>query len=276
VPTYNLNVNTPGIVHRLNIALTRARMMAVYGLTASNAFDGDLPADLPGESLPMRMQGEGGWDDADAKEQFHHWVLTNSLRDAVESIGTAFEEARTVSAIYALVREEGKTTLADYHRQVIGRQTSYHRLGLPQKISRLENLTDGAVVPTWREELLSINAARNCLVHRNGRVGQKDCNNGNVLTVSWYRLGIVAIAPDGAECEIGVGAVVEGGSKVAIKNLAATRDFAIGERVAFGVDEFSQICGTLFFFGGDIVEKVRKYGEALGVPTGGSSEGAEE
>ncbi|HCB51430.1 TPA: hypothetical protein DEP21_02535 [Patescibacteria group bacterium] len=62
-------------------------------------------------------------------------------------------------------------------------------LHIPIMIKRIENHLVNPLV--YKKQILSINKGRNCLVHRNGIVSEKDINNKeeDVLKIEWIRLG---------------------------------------------------------------------------------------
>jgi len=117
--------------------------------------------------------------------------------------------------------------------------------------------------PRCCEKILSINVARNCLVHRGGTVTEKDTNTSNVLEVKWTKLLMFLMNEDG-EKELVLGQIVEKDSVLGIRNQEQTKVFALGEQLKFSTEEFANIAWGLFLFGNDLVKKISRAGKEKG------------
>jgi hypothetical protein len=112
--------------------------------------------------------------------------------------------------------------------------------------------------------VLSINAARNCLVHRGGAVGPVDVDDNGKLVVRWTRFAVF-VRDSVGEREVVPPAKVEAGGEISIRNMQTERVFSLGQSIGFSVQEFSDLCWTLFLFASSASKIVEKYGRARGI-----------
>jgi len=108
------------------------------------------------------------------------------------------------------------------------------------------------------------NLARNCLVHRNGIVSHLDSNSDQGLVVKWRKLEIMATGPGGERVMTAM-ARVKAGESVFLRHAKDQKLFRKGEFVTFTVDEFGELCMTLFSFGQQLVQNKEQYGRSKGV-----------
>src|SRR2546430_1353332 len=114
----------------------------------------------------------------ETRAQFRSWVLANGLRDCVEALGTTLEWARKYCVFWSMPGTIAKTaegalrlsaqfTGNVWNSEMVAEAEKFDRLPLPKKFQYLENKFR-LERPELIDDVLSINAARNCLVHRGG------------------------------------------------------------------------------------------------------------
>lgn len=198
-----------------------------------------------------------------AREASEEWHVLHALREALESASGFLEEARRCCALYQLTTLE-KPLGADLHR-VDRESRQFHRLGLPLKIQRLRD--DFGVESGFGSHIVSLNEARNCIVHRDGVVTATDVAADGHLTVSWSRVALMARSPDGLEERLIEGPqLVQGGWSIVVGTRVTSRAFALGERVVFTFDDLVGMVWSHVYFVNTVAQAVQRYAEGLGIP----------
>lgn len=261
----SINVNLNGLRGELLRALQRATYLVACGLGSGEVITEEMFA-LPDVAFQMRYTSHINWSEEDAKKEFTEWVLLNGFREVTESIGVFLESAHRVLSLWSIAgkQQEGlQITGADWHEIMQGGEKRFHRLGLPDKLEHLEKEHGIKLTQAEEARLLSVNAARNCLVHRNGVVSERDVTSGDELVIQWIRMAVLAQDEDG-EKELVLGSMVEKDTVVAIRNTEVEKKFRLRERISFSVKEFSEISWSVFLVGERVVSLIQEYGLAKG------------
>lgn len=198
-----------------------------------------------------------------AKEEYKSWALCSGLRDCVEAISAFLEEVRRVCAVYSLKTME-EVRGGDWNARMVNEPRKFHRFGLPNKLRYLAETY--SLDTDLSEELLSINRARNCLVHRGGVVSERDTNEGDTLVVKWRRLEMTVRGETGERVVESPGHVFEAGEMLSVREGSASKTFHKGDSITFTPQEFSELGYTFFVFGQHLVKKLEDYGRECGVP----------
>ncbi|MEH6638665.1 MAG: hypothetical protein V7717_05285 [Porticoccaceae bacterium] len=259
----NVNINLNGLHGELQSSLQRIICLVATGLEANSDVD---PNEI---ALPTNIKSSFSNLDLN-KENFHiqytEWILSNGFRDAIESVSSFLESAHRVLAIWDLIEKQnsGAPIKGDEWNQIfqdVGNK--FHRLGLPDKLEHISKEHGIEVTDSYKEQILSINVARNCYVHRNGIVSDRDINEENTLKVKWSRLHTFLQNEDG-EKELVPGMLVEKESTVCVRFDENEKAFSLNEQLSFTVEEMSEILWCLFLFGNDLIMKISKFGEEKG------------
>jgi hypothetical protein len=131
----------------------------------------------------------------------------------------------------------------------------YKQLGIPRKLKKLKSRL-GSLPSDIEENILSINAARNILVHHDGVVPETYVNDDGLFRVSWHRLILSTVGEKGQELRIGDR--VEGGEGVYLRVISEHRDYRKSESVQVEAVELAGICWTVFTNGDKIREIVEE------------------
>ena len=263
----HVNFNLDALIGKLQRMVQKSINNVTLGLYSNPEVPDDF-IKIPGVSFALSLVTPESQDIETLKSEFHDWVLINGFRDASESISSFLEEAYGVLAFWQLLDRQNQTNSLmgnDWNELVIQGAKKFHRLGLPDKIEYLTQQNLDIEIDLIKN-ILSINIARNCLVHRNGFVGERDLNSKEHLLVTWKRISLILMDESG-EKEIQIPHKVEKESTLAIKNTSSSKKFSLGEKISFNTQEFSDICWCLYLFGLDIAQKIGKVGANKGYMT---------
>lgn len=260
-----LKINIPAITGTLDRTIARVVRSASFGLHAAEQL-AIVPDDLPDATYQLRVDDGLEPSVEEMRAAFAQWILTCGLRDVVETIGTTLGEARKLLTLFSMAQPDGSLTYGEYI-EAGERFASFDRLGLPDKLSCLDELFGEDFLPAARDadQVLSINAARNCLVHRGGVVSERDCNMEGSLEVRWAQWDAIIIQPDGTEVIAEKDTIGEAGSRIGVRRSQTSKLFQIGDTVKFSEQEFVNLCVTLLHFGRSLVEGVERDGQRRGL-----------
>lgn len=257
----SVNLNLPALLGRINRALEEASRFVLIASTKSS----DTRAT---EIAPFSIQFNSGlnWSREEENLAWRHWILKNGFRDIAELISVVLEEAHQVLTFYALIdRQNAGETLQAEELALRDRDISrFHRLSLSAKLDWLLAQPDFILPDEKLEEIKSINAARNCLGHRSGIVGERDKTQGDMLVVKWLGLD-TAVEVEGVEIPFEPPMNLEKGEKVVTRLVRRTREFQFGDRITFDEREFSEIAWTIFAFAQAVASALELAGKARGI-----------
>lgn len=264
--TIQLSTNLAALSAQLQFDLQKALNLVAVGLHASEAVQ-KAPFSLPKTAFFQQFAPNDHWTAEHTACEWERWVLRNGFRDVSELIASFLENGQKILANWHLVALQRTRKLigADWNEVIVSREKKFHRLGLPEKLDFLQKHysfvpADASLV----RQVFSINAARNCLVHRNGVVGTTDITENDKFILEWTALAII-VQKDGIETQVVPPATVEAGSSVGIGNRPRRKDFGLGEPIVVDSREFSEICWTLSFFGSSCARKLEQHGRDQGI-----------
>jgi len=252
-----------GLLGVLQTALQRATDMVCVGLSHPGSVD-TANLRMAGSFLnfvPAQQQRPNS--DAVVRD-FRVWAVGCGLRDCVEATNVFLEQLRFACAMYWLAGK-GQFTGADYH-ETLGPKPAkrFHRLGLPYKISHLAEEYEFTLPGQYCEQVLSLNQARNCLVHRSGVVSAQDTNLDDRLRLLWEKPELVVLRQDG-DVVVSETTFLHAGEKVGMRCRPTERIFVAGDILALSSAEFTEFCWTFFQFGRACISTLDDYGAARGV-----------
>ena len=242
----------------LQSALQRSRDLVAFGLhAAAHAEPVDLKMpDSFGQVFPAMNQA---LTVAEAREEFRNWVLANGLRDCVEAIGPMLEWVRKFCFLWTRPGTATPTSGEqfglsaslsgeEWNTHIVQGAKKFDRLPLPDKLSHLES-TYSWTRPKFSDHVLSLNAARNCLAHRDGVVGLADLKDpgDKELTVRWCTLQF-SVSDGSGERIAKVGDRVNAGETITPIIADTQKKFALGEHITFGVNEYVEFTLTFMLF----------------------------
>ena len=206
---------------------------------------------LPTDSFPIAVTDKRPKPNIEEQKQLTLlWTLTKAFEECINGLTKSFKETYKYLNIYALSQEPKYTGTKEEHEAALQKiEGEMENLHFPDFIEKIENLL-GMSLPL-REEILSINQVRNCLVHRHGTVGEKDIKNAPTsdLQLKWISLKFWTKIND-QQTEITYdlrkdGLTVKELSYKTIKNVKA---FKIGDKISLDINEFNGIAYTCASF----------------------------
>lgn len=182
----------------------------------------------------------------------------------MEAAAGFLDEVRQVCAFYSL---GGQATIngAEWNAKINSEKKEFHRLEFPRKIVHLRQHYGDQLISELCDEVLSINKARRCLVHRGGKVSTLDFNSNEALIVRWQKMEVLIDGPRGRRIVVPP-ANADAGETVGLRQVKTSKQFHEGDAVSFSAQDFSELCWTFFVFAKQIVSNVVTYGQAQGVP----------
>ncbi len=210
-----------------------------------------------------------------AKAEAQDWLLRGFLRDAIEGTGLFVDECLQICEVMPIV-VKGTAKEAELHRLIHDLPRINHRLHLPQKLEKLDR--QFGITTRFNENVLSLNKARTCVVHRLGNVSPLDIDDTGVLKISFQHAKFVARGQDtGQELVIDrPGIVTTEESMLELHFVNNERSFRLGERVRLHAHELYDTIITLWRFGLTTAQEIEAYGKALGIQFPATSDVSQE
>lgn len=248
-----------------DIALRGIRRTSVFmGLGVNAARDDRLKEYQLTDLMMLRVMPDNVDDQtlAGFKTAFHQWIISNGLRELVETFATFLDQVHKVCLFIA--RSKGK--VSDSERKAYGRE--FEKKGLENKLNSLRR---GFSVFTSREKYFnSINKARNCITHRQGKVGPKDLKDQDAFRLVWLGLEVYAETPSGEKHSLmppfpREGIILEGGGKVKVSVIERVTEYKLGDTIAFSPNDLGEICLLFLMATDDISKSALEYVKNMGI-----------
>lgn len=258
----NITINLANLRGELHRSLQKAIYLVCAGLQSSKEQINPESLRLPTKSITLIVDGGLRWDAEEVQKQYIEWVLSNGFRDVIEAVSAFLESAHQVLSFWGILgkqKDGAEISASDYNDIIISGNRKFHRFGLPEKFTHLKTEHDIDVEPKFSIQILSVNTARNCLVHRGGIVKDRDINNNNALEVNWTKV-MVVVKNENGEKELVLGEMIEKGNVLAMRSQEDLKVFHLGERVVFTAEEFANISWSLLLFGNHLVQKINDFG----------------
>lgn len=200
----------------------------------------------------------------DARAEAQDWLLRGFLRDAIEGTGLFLDKCLQVCEVFPLVAQ-GTAKAADVHRVFSDLPRTNHKLHFPQKLEKLER--QFGVTTRFNANVLSLNKARTCVVHRLGLVSPLDVDDTGTLKVTFQHAKFVARGQEtGQELVIDrPGIVTAEVSTLELHFVDSERQFQVGDRVRLQAHELYDTIVTLWRFGFAAAQALEAYGASLGI-----------
>ena len=256
----SFHVDLGALQGTLQAGVQTAIQRVSFGLLAGREMRAIGEPDLPDAQLQFRLGKPQSIEDQKADHE--NWTLGNGLRDCAEALNTFLDRSQEVCVLYSF-GPNARIPAEQWNRLVIEDRKRFQLLGLARKLDWLRKEYDLEIVADAGNDLLTVNAARNCLVHRNGIVQQADQNSDAGLTVRWTKPQLQVEGASGSRPMV-IGKIVEAGERIMFTQKQTSKNFRIGDRVQFDSEEFSELCWTFVVFGIQIVAAVEDFGKSKG------------
>ena len=260
----HINLDVP--VVKLQQALGRVLSLTAYALHCNDVATSTSFA-LPASTFELHLGVPVDWTPAQARQDAANWHLACGLRDAVEFVNLFLDEVNKALSGWQLAIRSARAesvTLSDMKRAIDDQPAHFHKLGMPDKIRAITSEYNFSTDDVLTHHVLSINAARRCLVHRFGLVGSMDSTRDGVLSVTWQRLAVSIAGPSGERIVIPP-AIASGGELVRMVTQQQAKTFALGSQVSFTQQEFAELLWTFLSFGLSTLERLKHYASVHGL-----------
>ena len=119
----------------------------------------------------------------------------------------------------------------------------------------LRKVDEGLPSPLiFTAEMLSLQKVRNCLEHRGGIVGDKDLDASGKLKLVLPRWAFFA-KEDSGDVEIYPDYRAKKDTALVMKRVSREREYALGDRIAFTPQEFTEIAHSCWLLSQDLGQK---------------------
>lgn len=175
------------------------------------------------------------------RESFINWTLGSYFRDLIEYFHFYIEDLHTILTFVEAGEqcEEGRKISLDEFQTLPKVVNTYNTSNFPDKMNHLSKMHKIDLGLT-EEMLLSLNKARNCIVHRQGILSKKDCNKENTLLTHWIGFDF-KIKGDITGKEFGFGELTTEASTVLLLQEPKRKLFQIGDKINFTIEELRGI-----------------------------------
>ncbi len=199
----------------------------------------------------------------DAQAVAQDWLLRGFLRDAIEGAGLFLDECLQICELFPLA-EKGVADSHKINKIIDDISRKNHRLHFPQKLEKLKR--DYGIATRFDANVLSLNKARTCVVHRLGMVSGSDIDATGVLKITFQHAKFIARGLDtGSSINVTQGMITTEDSMLELHFVDSERCFRMGEQVRLQAHELYDTIVTLWRFGLTIAQEVEVYVKSLGI-----------
>ncbi len=256
--TTTLTLNANGVIGPLHKVLEECTNSILFGLQTMELVN-EIPPDLKIDEGFFRLQfGKNNEDIAAKKEKYKAWLLKKGFEDLVKGIEYTLREAYLYVSIFSKLSE--LKTAQDFNQALPEITKQALKINIPDMLERIEPHL--AKSSSYKNQILSINKARNCLVHRGGLVTSKDINDEieKALKLEWVKLKLF-YEKDCKEIEIVGKTIIHGGqegTQIKLRRENNTISFKQGSHITLDYKQFNEFIVTCFHFGVDLVDCLPK------------------
>ncbi|MCQ4165065.1 hypothetical protein [Tahibacter harae] len=161
---------------------------------------------------------------AGAKQQFKIWIEAAGFRELAETYTSFLDQVFVALQMILASRVQDDVPL------IKKRCDKFTKISLKEKLDKI-----GAIVGTpskYSVYLLSLQSARNCLVHRMGRVGVEDLDDQGELVVSW-------LGPDPGSAQTVPGLLKNAATLTVVERKIVFRK---GDQMMLSAAQIAEIC----------------------------------
>jgi hypothetical protein len=246
---------------RLVMSVHYVNKFVSFSLMSSDIAPDDMLLILPESMYQVCEPGNEYNYFKQMRKPYAVWTVSCGLRDLVEATSIFLNDIRVVCRIFS-----SKDYLdGELYKKIVEEESEkFLDKGLPDKLSTL--IEEYGLNLTFAEFIFSLNQARNCLVHRFGRVGKRDVNKDNMLVVKFIQVKPSITRDDGRVEDLKIPGTYKGSEMERIRpNRLIEKEFKLGDTVLFSNAEFGGICMTLLAFADEIVREAENYGRRQGI-----------
>lgn len=200
----------------------------------------------------------------EAQSEAQDWLLRGFLRDAIEGTGVFLDECLHICEVMYIsaYQSANGSNLSRLFNEVPLRNQKLH---FPLKLDKLKR--QFGISTRFNQNVLSINKARTCVVHRLGLVSSLDIDSTGTLNILFQHAKFVARGQEtGQEYVIDrPGVVTIEDSVLEVHFINKKRSFKQGELIRLQSGELYDTVITLWRFGLALSESIEAYGKSIGI-----------
>jgi hypothetical protein len=249
-----INVDLPAALTRLDRDLQHLVDLVSIGVTGVRKVE---ESEYKTSPFPSAQQLHKSLPYSDVKDEYVYWSLRNAFTQAIDQVGEFLEECRGLIALYRL----GSTTINgdEWNRIWTTERETFDRKPFPQKIAYLEEKSGGTF--QFKDHVLTLNQARNCLVHRLGVVSQRDTKGTDSFTVKWHTMRLVIVdSVTGDETFVPQQTPTEHESKLVLRIGPLEKKFQVGDHFLLSPDELNFTMWTFHSFALELLQAIERLG----------------
>jgi len=196
------------------------------------------------------------------KSAFEQWIISNGLRELVESFASFMDGVYRICLVIGTNNGKVSSNNVDTDRK------QFEKKGIEAKMKLLRNKFS---ISTEKEKYFgSINQARNCITHRQGKVGPEDTKGQDTFRFIWLGLDCYAETPKGQRHSLippfpKEGVFLEEGANVKVQVIERETEYRIGEVIALSPNDLGEICLLFNLATNDIAKSALEYARKMGV-----------
>jgi hypothetical protein len=257
-PLARLELNPDAIRRTIDAAVTASTEVVNFHLNALAIADLSQPA-TPAPTTRISFQFGDPNLTADQRRAMHEsWILARAFHELLRAVRHGLEVAHVM------------TTLMNTTHSVSSGMTVAHFLKPFETKAQDKNFPDLladvnkrlATKLNFADSYMSLQAARNCLEHRAGIVGERDTKGKDSFEFGVPRAKLFYMRGN-VEVELAIGETIDpgegqDGAQVLMKFEVRTRTLKLGERLMFTLDEFNEVAFACHQFGAQLVANLPK------------------
>jgi len=199
---------------------------------------------------------------ANFKAEFHRWIISNGLRELVETYATYLDK---IYSFCILIRRSNREIT---NKELKKFSVTFEKQGLE---SKFKNLKKEFSITTTREKYVkNINRIRNCITHRQGKVSTEDLRGKDVLRLVWLGMECYAETPKGKKHSLMPpfpknSVILKEGSNVMIHCVDRIREYKLGDHITFSPNDLGEICLVFHMATDDIAKSALDYAKSMGI-----------
>lgn len=196
------------------------------------------------------------------KTEFHRWIISNGLRELVETYAVFLDRIYELCLLIQINTKE--LTNKEFDRLM----RSFEKLGVERKLKIMKKEFS---IETSREKYLnSINRIRNCITHRQGRVGSEDLRGKKVFKLVWLGMEVYAETPEGRKHSLmppfpKKGILLSEGAEVKLEFIDRTKEYKLGEVITFQPNDLGEISLNYNLAADDITKTAMEHAQNKGI-----------
>jgi hypothetical protein len=229
----------------------------VVNLHLNSLSDENINRSRPGAGVFYKFRGPELTTDQ-RRAMHESWILAKAFQEILRAVRHALEEAHVLVALLTKEHKiKSNDTIAGFLKPF---QSKAAGLTFPDLMTAVNGLLDPNL--DFADSYKSLQAARNCLEHRAGIVGNADTKGAAEFTLSVPRLKIFYLRGS-EEIELAAGERVDAGDdrpevEILMKIETRARSISLGGRLTFTPQEFNEIAFACNYLGQQLAGRLPK------------------